>query len=144
MQKRFASYYEQLKLWNENYDHQLSSIENALDRPVFEHAGKNIDFRVSRHEIRKVNCSNSITEELQKQNLNSHSLKVRFAAIHHCFMEVHGVLAQQLKDGISDPSPNLSADTESKVENQLAYLLAMENEFRCYAHRRIDYYNSQK
>src|SRR5262245_20340371 len=34
-QKRFASYYEQLKLWNENYDHQLSDIEYALDRPVF-------------------------------------------------------------------------------------------------------------
>ena len=34
-QKRFASYYEQLKLWNESYDHVLSEIEYALDRPVF-------------------------------------------------------------------------------------------------------------
>ena len=32
-QKRFASYYEQLKLWNESYDHVLSEIEYALDRP---------------------------------------------------------------------------------------------------------------
>ena len=48
-QKRFATYYEQLKLWNENYDHLLSEIEYALDRPVFGQADKkNEDFRISR------------------------------------------------------------------------------------------------
>jgi hypothetical protein len=143
-QKRFASYYEQLKLWNENYDHQLSEIEYALDRPVFLHAHKNVSFRVSRQQISKINCSNSLTQELQKQNLNSYSLKFMFAGIHNCFMEVHHLLDGQLTAAISNPSPDFTKSTESKIKDQLGSLLEMENEFRCYAHRRIDYYNNQK
>src|SRR5262249_9834971 len=90
-QKRFASYYEQLKLWNENYDHQLSDIEYALDRPVFGQIDKNNgDFRISRAKITQIDCSNSLTEGLQKQSLNPHSLKIRFAVIHNCFMLING------------------------------------------------------
>ena len=58
-QKRFASYYEQLKLWNENYDHLLSEIEYALDRPVFGQADKkNEDFRIYRARIKEIDCLN--------------------------------------------------------------------------------------
>jgi len=58
-QKRFATYYEQLKLWNENYDHLLSEIEYALDRPVFGQADKkNEDFRISRAKIGQMDCLN--------------------------------------------------------------------------------------
>ena len=89
-QKRFASYYEQLKLWNESYDHVLSEIEYALDRPVFWNADKkNEDFRISRGTIGQMDCSKSPSEELQRLHLNSHSLKVRFAALNNCFMEIH-------------------------------------------------------
>ena len=145
-QKRFASYYEQLKLWNENYDHLLSDIEYALDRPVFGQADKkNEVFRISRTEIRKMDClSYSFSEELQKLHLNSHSLKIRFAGIHNCFMVIHKDLDKQLTAAISMPEPALDKDTESKIEDKLIVLLAMANEFRCYAHQRIDYYNSQK
>ena len=145
-QKRFASYYEQLKLWNESYDHVLSEIEYALDRPVFGHADKkNENFRISRAEIRKMDCLNySFSEELQRLHLNSHSLKVRFAALNNCFMKIHGALDDQLTEGISEPLPAFDEPIESKIGKQLDALLAMENEFRCYAHRRIDYYNSQK
>jgi hypothetical protein len=144
-QKRFASYYEQLKLWNENYDHQLSDIEYALDRPVFQQVDKNNgDFRISRAKITQIDCSSSLTEELEKQKLNPHSLKIRFAVIHGCFMLINSALDGQLTEAISKPTPTLDKDTESKIMAKLIALLAMANEFRCYAHQRIDYYNSQK
>jgi hypothetical protein len=39
-QQRFASYYEQLKFWNENYDRWMSDIELTFDRPIFSQAGE--------------------------------------------------------------------------------------------------------
>jgi len=144
-QKRFTSYYEQLKLWNENYDHRLSDIEYALDRPVFGQIDKNIgDFRVYRSKITQVDCLNAPTEELQKRTLNPHSLKIRFAVINHCFMLISSALDRQKTEAISKPMPTLDKNTESEIKEKLNKLLAMANEFRCYAHQRIDYYNSQK
>jgi hypothetical protein len=144
-QKRFASYYEQLKLWNESYDHVLSEIEYALDRPVFWNADKkNEDFRISRGTIGQMDCSKSPSEELQRLHLNADSLKVRFAALNNCFMEIHVALDTRLTEARSKPQPTFDQPTESKIRSQLNALLAMENEFRCHAHRRIDYYNSQK
>ena len=143
-QKRFASYYEQLKLWNENYDHLLSEIEYALDRPVFWQADKDEDFRIYRTKMVQINCLNSLSDQFQKLQLNSHSLKVRFAALHNCFMNIHGALDQRLTEAISKPLPTFEKSTESQIKDQLTALLAMANEFRCYAHQRIDYYNSQK
>jgi len=145
-QKRFASYYEQLKLWNENYDHLLSEIEYALDRPVFGQADKrNENFRISRARIREIDCQNySFTEELEKHHLNTHSLKLRFAVIHNCFMIINNALNKQLNEAISNALPGFDEPTETQISDKLSALLAMANEFRCYAHQRIDYYNAQK
>ena len=145
-QKRFASYYEQLKLWNENYDHLLSEIEYALDRPVFGQADKkNEDFRIYRAKIREIDCLNySFSEELEKLHLNGHSLKLRFAVIHNCFMIINNALNKQMNEAISKTLPSFDEPTESQIADKLNALLAMSNEFRCYAHQRIDYYNAQK
>jgi hypothetical protein len=144
-QKRFASYYEQLKQWNENYDRLLSDIEYALDRPVFAQAGKGEEeFRVSRAKIRQINCLNPMTGELQSLHLNPDSLKFRFAGIHNCFMQGNSALDEQLTEAIAKPEPIFSQQTEAQINQRLDHLLAMANEFRCYAHQRIDYYNSQK
>lgn len=145
-QKRFASYYEQLKLWNENYDHLLSEIEYALDRPVFGQADKkNEDFRIYRAKIKKIDCLNySFSEELEKQQLNAHGLKLRFAVIHNCFMIINNALNMQMNEAISKTLPSFDEPTESQIADKLNALLAMANEFRCYAHQRIDYYNAQK
>src|SRR6185312_10490807 len=145
-QKRFASYYEQLKLWNENYDHLLSEIEYALDRPVFGQADKrNENFRISRGRIREIDCLNySFSEELEKQHLNAHSLKLRFAVIHNCFMIINDALYKQLNEAISKTVPSFDEPTETQISEKLGALLAMANEFRCYAHQRIDFYNAQK
>jgi len=145
-QKRFASYYEQLKLWNENYDHLLSEIEYSLDRPVFGQADKkNEDFRIYRAKIREIDCLNySFSEELEKQHLNAHSLKLRFAAIHNCFMIINNALNKQMNEAVAKTLPSFDEPTESQISDKLNALLAMSNEFRCYAHQRIDYYNAQK
>jgi hypothetical protein len=145
-QKRFASYYEQLKLWNENYDHLLSEVEYALDRPVFGQADrKNEDFRIYRAKIRQIDCLNySFSEELEKLHLNAHSLKLRFAVIHNCFMIINNALNKQMNEAISKTLPSFDEPTESQIADKLNALLAMANEFRCYAHQRIDYYNAQK
>jgi hypothetical protein len=114
-QKRFASYYEQLKLWNENYDHLLSEIEYALDRPVFGQADKkNEDFRIYRAKIREIDCLNySFSEELEKLHLNGHSLKLRFAVIHNCFMIINNALNKQMNEAISKTLPSFDEPTES-------------------------------
>jgi hypothetical protein len=145
-QKRFASYYEQLKSWNENYDRLLSDIEYALDRPVFAQADQaNQDFRVSRTTFGQINCLNvSIAEELQKLNLNPHSLKFRFAGLNNCFVKAHKELDKRLTLAISEFKPTLSGETESEIYKKFEALLMMGNEFRCYAHQRMDYYDSQR
>jgi len=143
-QKRFASYYKQLKLWNENYDRLLSDIEYALDRPVFEQAKSNENFQVTWATTDQIDCLNSVTEELQKLRLNPDSLKFRFAGINACFMKVSRALNRELTEAISKPLPTFSESTESQIKKQYDALLDMANEFRCYAHQRIDYYNSQK
>jgi hypothetical protein len=143
--KRFASYYEQLKLWNEKYENLLIDIEYALDRPVFEQADKgNENFRVSWDDFSQIDCLNSITEELQKLRLNPDSLKVRFAGINTCFIKINETLYGQLTTAISEPLPTFSKSTALQIEEQYSKLLAMADEFRCYAHQRIDYYNNQK
>jgi len=53
-------------------------------------------------------------------------------------------LDEQLTAGTSKPLPTLDKPTEAQIKRQLDALLAMSNEFRCYAHQRIDYYNAQK
>ena len=133
-------------MWNENYDHLLSEIEYALYRPVFGQADKkNEDFRISRAKIGQMDCLNyAFSQELEKLYPHAHSLKLRFAAIHNCFMNVNHALDEQLTAGMSKPLPTLDKPTEAQIKRQLDALLAMSNEFRCYAHQRIDYYNAQK
>ena len=151
-EKRFASYYKQLKLWNENYYRLLTDIEYTLDRPVFAHAGKKIQnspFSKSLWDkMAELNCSNPVTEELKKLRVNEDSLKFRFAAINRCFVEVNAGLDQLMTEALNKPLPsidNLIENlTQSKIKSQLEAVLAMADEFRCYAQQRIDYYNSQK
>jgi hypothetical protein len=59
-------------------------------------------------------------------------------------MLINGALGEQLNEAMSKPTPALGKDTETKIKDRLTALLAMANEFRCYAHQRIDYYNRQK
>ena len=91
-----------------------------------------------------MDCLNSPSEELEKLHLNAHSLKLRFAAIHNCFMEINVALDKQMTEAISKPLPTFDEPTESQIRTNSMRFWRCQNEFRCYAHRRIDYYNAQK
>ena len=103
-QQRFASYYKQLKLWNENYDHLLTDIDYALDRPVFRQVEKETQ-KTSYGKLSQIHCSNSLTKELERLQFNSDSLKLRFAGINMCFMNTSKGLDQLLTEAISVTLP---------------------------------------
>ena len=106
---------------------------------------KNEDFRIYRAKIRQIDCLNySFSQELEELQLHAHRLKLRFAAIHNCFMNINNALNEQMNAAISKTLPTFDKPTEAQIKRQLDALLAMSNEFRCYAHQRIDYYNAQK
>jgi hypothetical protein len=89
--QRFASYYEQLKLWNENYDRLLYEIEITLDRPALSQVNESAG-DISLALFHQIDCSKSLTEELERLQLNPNSLKLRFAAINQCFMDAHALI----------------------------------------------------
>jgi hypothetical protein len=59
-------------------------------------------------------------------------------------MIINNALNKQMNEAISKTLPTFDEPTESQIADKLNALLAMANEFRCYAHQRIDYYNAQK
>lgn len=142
-QQRFASYYKQLKAWNENYDHLLTDIDYAIDRPVFKQAGKQSE-RVLYGQFHQIKCSTSLTEELERLHLNPDSLKLRFAGINKCFIDTSQALSQLLTEAISATLPTFNDSTESIINANLDSLHSKANAFRCYALHRIDYYKAQK
>src|SRR5262249_27835481 len=144
-QKRFESYYSEVKFWNENYDHLLTEIYHALDRPAFEQAGKKTESAgVSDTKINQINCLLSLTEELNRVELDSNSLTHRFAGIHHCFMETSKLIDMLKEDAILVSVPKFDSSIESQITKSLGSLRTKANAFRCYALHRIEYYKAQK
>ena len=154
--QRFASYYQQLKFWNENYDRLLTDIDYALDRPVFGQAGRPSE-KTSYQRLSQIDCSKPLTQELQRMKFNPSSLKLRFAGINKCFRDTNAILDQQLtaaKSALSLPVwqrddddksvPGFSQDTDKQITKNLESLHDKANAFRCYALRRIEYYRTQK
>jgi hypothetical protein len=142
---RFESYYDHLRRWNENYDQLLTEVDYALDRPVLLHADKAGEgIRVFAVKLKKLNCALSLTEQLGRLGLNPDSLKLRLAGINHCFIQVHAILDE--KSGKALGSAELVWDDalSGQLKQKLGDIKTMANEFRCYALRRIDYYNRQK
>jgi hypothetical protein len=136
--RRFNSYYNHLREWNEQYDRLLTDIDYDLDRPLFSRAGLESEgVRIFNAKISKINCTLSLPEQLEDLGLNKDSLKLRFAGINHCFIDIHKMLSTQKNLVTSDSSANLQ-------EVDLGAIQTMGNEFRCHALRRIDYYNRQK
>lgn len=143
-QQRFAHYYEQLKLWNENYDRLVSDIEIAFDQPVFRQAGVFEVFSISRALFSRTDCSKSLTEELQRLKLNPNSLKFRFAALNTCFSETHSALDRLVTEGVASAVPTVSDAMEFEIRHGLSSLLSHINTFQCYALSRLDYYDSER
>ena len=155
-QQRFSSYFQQLKAWNENYDRLLTDIDYSLDRPVFEQAAKQVE-KSSYRRLSQIDCSKSLTQELQRLHYDPSSLKIRFAGINKCFRDTHWILDEQLtaaKAAISLSGrqradggklvPDFSEAVNSQIKKNFESLHGKANVFRCYALRRIEYYRTQK
>jgi hypothetical protein len=94
--RRFDSYYERLREWNEGYDRLLTDIDYDLDRPLFLQAKLESEgVHVFNAKISKINCALSLSEQLENQELNKDSLKLQFAGINFCFSQIHGTLNAQ-------------------------------------------------
>jgi hypothetical protein len=143
--KRFETYYELLRNWNDGYDELLTDVDYNLDRPILLQAGLLSEgIQVSSAKIAKIDCSKRLSSELDLQKLNPQSLKLQFAVIHSCFVKVHAI-ADGIKAGLLAPG-NLKFDDAAaiKLSSSLGDLHTMANEFRCHALRRIDFYKRQR
>jgi hypothetical protein len=141
--QRFLSYYEQIKIWNDNFDRLLSEVEITLDRPVFRQANEKLG-PISFDQLYEFNCLESPTQELEKVHLNPNSLKGRFAGITRCFVEAGRISVRPLDEAISGNLPTVDEGTKLKVSKVLSNLNDQIAIFRCYALSRLDYYISEK
>jgi hypothetical protein len=136
--RRFDAYYQQLRDWNEAYDQTLTEIDFSMDRPV------RIAEVVRRAALTRIECSQTLIEQLKKNNMNAVSLKVQFAALNHCFslstVEFTNLKDRALKDSAFTIDENIKAD----ANETLNAANGMANEFRCHALLRIEYFNQLK
>ena len=143
--RRYNAYYDQLRLWNEEYDHLLTDIDYALDRPVFIQAETSSEgASVFIDAMKKIDCPLRLTSQLEKLKLNKNSLKLQFAGINHCLVQTHAMLDARLTKALLDRTTRFDPEIEKALKDYLGHVKTMGNEFRCYALRRIDYYNRQK
>lgn len=141
--RRYDAYYEHLKLWNESYDQSLTDIDYALDRPIMLQAEIATEgVQVFNDKFKNINCAHSLTRQFDELKLNKHSLKLQFAGIHHCFVKINRTLDESVTQAVSAALPRF--DRRAEAAAHLGDIRTMANEFRCYALRRIDYYNRQK
>ncbi|MEZ5889052.1 MAG: hypothetical protein R3D52_01615 [Xanthobacteraceae bacterium] len=92
--------------------------------------------------LRNINCLSSLPKELEEKGLDAKRLKMRLVGIHYCFLQLNGRLrAKKLAEGAELSWDKAFYDEVRKRLNHIDY---MGNELRCYALRRVDYYNSLK
>ena len=143
--KRFETYYEQLKGWNEGVAQLVTDLDYALDRPIFIHAqagptGTHEGIGDYRELLHNINCLSSLPEELKKKGFDAKRLKMRLIGIHYCFMQLNALLrGKKAAEGVE-----LSWDKvfHDEVHKRLDYIDYMGNELRCYAF--TSYYNGLK
>jgi hypothetical protein len=141
--QRVNSYYNTLTTWNNGYDNFVTSIDYQLDRPIFIQAGLDKVLKpISAVRTNAVDCTKSLSEQVDKTGYNKHSLKVQFAIIAHCFSRVHGEI-NTLKDKILREEKVTDADAD-KITKQLGDAATMGNVFRCNALHRIEFYGAER
>jgi hypothetical protein len=76
--------------WNGRYDRLITDVDYSLDRPMSRQAGMASSVRVvSSAATNKVDCKQSLTEQVTKIGLDPHSLKAHFAVIARCLGNIH-------------------------------------------------------
>lgn len=132
-QSRFKRFYDQVQSWNESSDQMVGDIDFNLDHPVA------IAEPLRRANVNRIDCKLSMTEQMAHLGMNRLSLKLQFGIIRRCFGGVLAELSPAKDAAIVDNTyvlpPILKANAETAGDN----LLAMSNEFRCYALGRIQF-----
>jgi hypothetical protein len=143
-QKTVAFYYDELKDWNTGYDLLLTAIDYNLDRSIFRSAAISIKNPVSANQTNKVDCTSPLNKEMDDVGMDRRSLKGQFAVIRTCFMRVTTDFDALKAKAISDHAVVIDNTTKEKAEDRLSAINSMSNVFRCYALRRIEYYQGLK
>jgi hypothetical protein len=135
---RFEAYFQQLRDWNERYDQMLTEIDFSMDRPaqIVEH--------VARAQLNKMDCSQTLVEQLNRNGMNGASLKVQFAAINRCLSLVTVEFNQQRDQASADQNSLIDEIVKRDANEALNAVNGMANEFRCHSLRRIQYFNQLK
>jgi hypothetical protein len=135
---RFEAYFEQLRDWNEKYDQMLTEIDFSMDRPaqIVEH--------VSRAQLGKIDCGQTLVEQLRRHGMNGASLKVQFAAINRCLSNATFEFTAQRDKAIVDQNFVVDETIKGAANDALNDVNGMANEFRCHSLFRIQYFNQLK
>jgi hypothetical protein len=139
--QRVTSYYQMLTNWNDTYDRLITDVDYSIDRPIFRQAGMAV---ISSTETDKADCKHSLTEQVTKIGLDPHSLKAQFAVIAHCLGAIHTGFSAEKDTAILVRRATISAQVKDKYNHSLDNTWSMANDFRCYALRRIQFYNAEK
>jgi hypothetical protein len=143
--QRFTLYYQMLTNWNGRYDRLITGVDYSLDRPIFRQADMGASIKVvSSTELQKVDCRQSLTEQVTKMGHDSHSLKAQFAVIAHCLGAIHGGFSDAKDKAILEGAATIGRQVEAKYNHDLEEIQSMANVFRCYALQRIQFYNAEK
>lgn len=141
--QRVTSYYQMLTNWNDTYDRLITDVDYSIDRPIFRQAGTAASVKViSSTETNKVDCKQSLTEQVTKIGLDPHSLKAQFAVIAHCLGGIHTGFSAEKDKAILVKTATISTQVQSKYNDSLDDTRSMAYVFRCYALRRIQFYNA--
>jgi hypothetical protein len=136
--RRFEAYYQQLRDWNETYDQMLTEIDFSMDRPV------QIAEHVTRAKLGKIDCGQTLVDQLTRHDMNGASLKVQFAALSRCLSLVTSEFSGQRDRAVSDPNFVIDEKVKKDANDALDAVNGMANEFRCHALLRIQYFNQLK
>jgi hypothetical protein len=136
--RRFDAYYQQLRDWNETYDQMLTEIDFNMDQPV------HIVEHVRNLKLARIDCDQTLIEQIKLHDMNASSLKIQFAAINHCFADSTTEFMDQKDRAVRDPNSNIDEQIKTKTTKAIYAINAMSNEFRCHALRRIQYFNQLK
>ena len=134
---RFDRYHDQLKSWNEGSDQMIGDIDFHLDRPV------GVSEPLRRASIGKVDCKLSMTEQMQHLSINRLSLKLQFGIIRRCFAGVLADFSLAKDAAVMDKAYTISPQLKAGAETARDNIVAMTNEFRCYALGRIQFLNQR-
>lgn len=137
-QKASVAYADEIGNWNEGYDNLLTNIDYSLDRPILRFAEIPVRNPVSSKQTNRIDCTNSLDEQMDAVGMDHRSLKGQFAVINFCFVHASSQF-EALRTGAV-----LDQKTKANPRILLSAMDSMFNEFRCYALRRTEFYYGLK